>query len=58
MGAEDEELMDEEGSRKAFCDTLATVLNESFKRSGATMSFAEVAKRRKSIDALIARIKK
>ena len=58
MGAEDEELMDEEGSRKAFCDTLATVLNESFKRSGSTMSFAEVAKRRKSIDALIARIKK
>ena len=57
MGAEDEELMDEQGSVKAFCDTLATVLNESFKRSGQTTSFTEVAKHRKSVEVLVERIK-
>lgn len=56
MGAEDEELMDDRGSIKAFCDTLTTVLNESLKRNGQLQSFAAIAQRRKSIDALTARI--
>ncbi|MCR5432092.1 MAG: DNA primase [Lachnospiraceae bacterium] len=58
MGVGDEEIMDDEGSKKAFCDTLSTVLNESFKRNGLTASFAEIAQQRKNIDRLIANIRK
>ncbi|MCR5520327.1 MAG: DNA primase [Lachnospiraceae bacterium] len=58
MGVEDEDLMDDEAVRKAFCETLATVLNDSFKRNGRAMSFADIAKRRKNIDLLITNIKK
>ncbi|MCR5829733.1 MAG: DNA primase [Lachnospiraceae bacterium] len=57
MGVSEEEIMDDKGSNKAFCDTLSTVLNESFKRNGREMSFAQVAKRRKSIDTLISKIR-
>ncbi len=56
MGVTDEELMDDKGTVKAFCDTLATVLNESLKRGGQAVSFAAIAQKRKSIDALTARI--
>ena len=57
MGVGDEEIMDEQGSVKAFCDTLSTVLNESFRRNGQAMSFSAIAQRRKSIDTLISRIR-